>query len=61
VAELASREVPERAFATEKEDGDENEYVFFLQTNADGAAELWVGAGNGQANDRGDSSKELEF
>jgi signal transduction histidine kinase len=50
VAELASREVPERAFSTGKEDGDENAYVFFLQTDADGKAEIWVGAGDGQAN-----------
>ncbi len=45
VAELASREVPNRdAGATLS-----NDSVFFLQTGRDGSMELWVGAGNGQA------------
>lgn len=46
VAELATREVPnrrpgERGF---------NDSVFFLQTGEDGALKLWVGLGNGEAN-----------
>jgi signal transduction histidine kinase len=46
VAELASREVPNKL----RSDSDENDSVFFLQAKADGAPQLWVGAGNGQAN-----------
>jgi signal transduction histidine kinase len=46
VAELASREVPNKLRSG---DG-ENSSVFFLQTGADGSAKLWVGTGNGEAN-----------
>jgi signal transduction histidine kinase len=46
VAELAGKEVPNKA----KADGSSNEPVFFLQTAADGSLKLWVGAGDGQAN-----------
>jgi signal transduction histidine kinase len=45
VAELASREVPNRPRSS---DG-VNDSVFFLQTAADGSLALWVGAGNGSA------------
>src|SRR5579872_5492158 len=46
VAELASREVPNRS----PSEATYNDSVFFLQTGADGSLELWVGAGNGAAN-----------
>ena len=46
VAELASREVPNRQRST----GNENESVFFLQAAKDGPAKLWVGTGDGAAN-----------
>jgi signal transduction histidine kinase len=45
VAELASNEVPNRL----PSGGDENDSVFFLQTAPDGALNLWVGKGDGQA------------
>src|ERR1035438_980308 len=45
VAELASREVPNRPRSS---DG-VNDSVFFLQTAADGSPALWVGAGHGSA------------
>jgi signal transduction histidine kinase len=45
VAELASREIPNRQHSS---DG-ANDSVFFLQTNADGSLALWVGAGDGKA------------
>ena len=45
VAELASREVPNRPRSS---DG-VNDSVFFLQTAADGSLALWVGDGNGSA------------
>ena len=46
VAELASKEVPDKLWS-----GDiENDSVFFLQVGRDGSSQLWVGAGNGQAN-----------
>lgn len=45
VAELASREVPNRAVSQEMP----NDSVFFIQTGRDGALKLWVGAGDGQA------------
>jgi len=45
VAELASREVPNK-----QRSGDGlNDSVFFLQTNPDGSLALWVGAGDGSA------------
>jgi len=46
VAELASREVPNRS----RNKGKENDSVFFLQAGPTGPARLWVGAGDGQAN-----------
>jgi len=46
VAELASREVPNRQRST----GNENDAVFFLQAANNGAAKLWVGSGDGVAN-----------
>jgi signal transduction histidine kinase len=46
VAELASREVPNR----QRSDGNENDAVFFLQAGASGPAKLWVGSGDGTAN-----------
>ena len=42
IAELASREVPNRTRAT----GGENDWVFFLQTAVDGSPMLWVGTGD---------------
>jgi len=46
VAELASREIPNKA----KSNDGLNDSVFFLQTAADGSLALWVGAGDGSAN-----------
>ncbi|MGC9197469.1 MAG: ATP-binding protein [Acidobacteriaceae bacterium] len=46
VAELASKEVPNRT-GNERV---ENDAVFFLQAEQTGPAKLWVGAGNGKAN-----------
>jgi len=45
VAELASREVPNRAVSQETP----NDSVFFIQTGSNGALKLWVGDGDGQA------------
>jgi signal transduction histidine kinase len=45
VAELASREVPNRAVSHEAP----NDSVFFIQTGRDGSLKLWVGDGDGQA------------
>src|SRR6201990_1664187 len=46
VAELASREVPNRL----RSSGNENDAVFFLQAGDSGPAKLWVGSGDGTAN-----------
>jgi signal transduction histidine kinase len=46
VAELASREVPNR----QRSSGNENDSVFFLLAGDDGPAKLWVGSGDGSAN-----------
>jgi signal transduction histidine kinase len=46
VAELASKEVPNREASASAS----NDSVFFLQTGRDGSLTLWVGAGNGVAN-----------
>ena len=45
VAELASREVPNRAPSLSTQ----NDSVFFLQTGTDEKLKLWVGVGDGQA------------
>jgi signal transduction histidine kinase len=45
VAELASREVPNR----QRSSGNENDAVFFLQAGNSGPAKLWVGSGDGSA------------
>src|ERR1700734_3067126 len=45
VAELASREVPNR----QRLSGNENDSVFFLQAGDDGPPKLWVGSGDGTA------------
>lgn len=45
VAELASREIPDR----QRSNDGRNDSVFFLQTNAGGSPVLWVGAGDGMA------------
>jgi signal transduction histidine kinase len=45
VAELASREIPNRQHSSQ----DENDSVFFLQAGDDGSARLWVGSGDGTA------------
>ncbi len=54
VAELASKEVPNRQRSTETEEqpsaAELNDSVFFLQTAADGTSKLWVGSGDGAAN-----------
>lgn len=48
VAELASREVPNRDTANPPTTQiNENDSVFFLQTNQGGAIKLWVGQGDG--------------
>ena len=55
VAELASKEVPhEHELA-----GDPNRAVFFLQTDPEGALELWVGKGNGQRTLEAISRKQI--
>jgi signal transduction histidine kinase len=46
VAELASREVPNKLHSN----SNENDSVFFLQAGDDGALKLWVGAGDGLPN-----------
>jgi signal transduction histidine kinase len=46
VAELASREVPNKVHPN----SDENDSVFFLQAGEDGNLKLWVGAGDGLPN-----------
>lgn len=46
VAELASREVPDKL----RSDSNGNDSVFFLQTGANGDLKLWVGAGDGLPN-----------
>ena len=46
VAELASKEVPNRP----REESERNDSVFFLQTGEDGALRLWVGSGDGRTN-----------
>ncbi|MGP8227675.1 MAG: ATP-binding protein [Terracidiphilus sp.] len=46
VAELASKEVPNRETSASAS----NDSVFFLQTGDDGSMMLWVGAGSGVAN-----------
>src|SRR5580692_8105090 len=46
VAELASKEVPNR----QPSETPANDAVFFLQTGHDGALKLWVGDGDGHAN-----------
>jgi signal transduction histidine kinase len=49
VAELASKEVPNKS-RDERDENDENDSVFFLQAGSTGPATLWVGAGNGATN-----------
>jgi len=46
VAELASREVPNKL----RSNGNENDSVFFIQAGDDGTLKLWVGAGDGTRN-----------
>src|ERR1700721_723208 len=46
VAELASREVPDKL----RSNSNENDSVFFLQAGDDGTLKLWVGAGDGSPN-----------
>jgi signal transduction histidine kinase len=46
VAELASREVPNKVHSN----SDENDSVFFLQAGEDGNLKLWVGVGDGTPN-----------
>ena len=46
VAELASKEVPNKL----RSDSNENDSVFFLQVGDDGTPKLWVGAGDGVPN-----------
>jgi signal transduction histidine kinase len=46
VAELASREVPNKL----RSNSNENDSVFFLQAGEDGTLKLWVGAGDGMPN-----------
>ena len=44
VAELASKEVPNRL----RSEGQANDFVFFLQTDSKGALALWVGSGSAE-------------
>jgi len=46
VAELAAREVPNKSTSQ----GSVNDAVFFLETSARQASQLWVGDGDGQSN-----------
>ena len=46
VAELASKEVPNKL----RSNGNENDSVFFLQAEDNGPLKLWVGSGDGTAN-----------
>jgi signal transduction histidine kinase len=46
IAELASKEVPNR----DSSSGASNDSVFFLQTGTDGSLALWVGVGGGEPN-----------
>lgn len=46
VAELASKEVPDK----QQSDVQENDSVFFLQAGTDGLMKLWVGSGDGKVN-----------
>ncbi|WP_263408882.1 ATP-binding protein [Terriglobus tenax] len=46
VAELASREVPDKT----RSSSNENDSVFFLQAGDDGPLKLWVGTGDGMPN-----------
>ncbi|MGA3045220.1 MAG: ATP-binding protein [Terracidiphilus sp.] len=46
VAELASREVPDKL----RSNSNENDSVFFLQAGDDGTLKLWVGSGDGLPN-----------
>jgi hypothetical protein len=46
VAELASREVPDKL----RSNSNENDSVFFLQAGDDGDLKLWVGSGDGLPN-----------
>lgn len=49
VAELASKEVPNKSH-DDRDNSQENDSVFFLQAESTGPARLWVGAGNGEDN-----------
>jgi signal transduction histidine kinase len=55
VAELAGKEVPNRYPSASTS----NDSVFFLQTGADGALMLWVGAGSGQSNLKAIQAKRI--
>ncbi|HEX3891174.1 MAG TPA: HAMP domain-containing sensor histidine kinase [Terracidiphilus sp.] len=57
VAELASREVPNRMPQQE----DANDSVFFLQTGRDGSLKLWVGSGDGAAQLEAIQARPLVF
>ena len=49
VAELASREVPDRQISDDEPNNRAQDAVFFLQTGKDGSQKLWVGAGDSRA------------
>jgi len=57
VAELASREVPDRRPSK----GVTNDSVFFVQTSADGSPALWVGVGDGRAELEAIRGKKIAF
>ena len=60
VAELASREVPNRDVSTQHvPEADENDSVFFLQVGPDGTIRLWVGQGDGAAHLRAITQSRL--
>ena len=56
VAELASREVPEKSTSPEFQ----NDSVFFIQTSRNGALKLWVGAGDGQSHLQAIQAHEID-
>ncbi|MDR3671191.1 MAG: ATP-binding protein [Holophaga sp.] len=56
VARLAGKELPSRPLA----EGGANDSVFFINSTADGALRLWVGAGSGEANLQAIQADRLE-
>jgi signal transduction histidine kinase len=62
VAELASREVPNRDTETPPaSETAENDSVFFLQTDQNGSVKLWVGQGDGRPQMAAIKARQLAF